>query len=166
MGQYLKKIGLHVAALQILNATIESVEHQSTMASSQTSVESNDDVDKGSITDHCHKIAERAKSAMGYLYKYHAGYIHDHVSILEWFDICHQAAQELAQEGAAEELLGNYELCREKYEKSGLLLYFLAVESEEIIRSATESCFVDSALLQKQCTAVAARWVAVASMKN
>lgn len=166
VGHYLKKIGLHVAALQILNATIDSVEHQSSMASSEASVESNDDVDKGSITDHCHKIAERAKSTMGYLYKYHGGCIHDHGSILEWFETCHQAAQELAQEGAAEELLGNYEVCTEKYEKSGLLLYFLAVESEEIIRSDTESCFVDSALLQKQCTAVAARWVAVAGMKN
>ena len=166
MGHYLKKIGLHVAALQILNATIESVEHQSTMASSQASVESSADVDQGSIMDQSHQIAERAKSAMGYLYKYHVGCIHDHVSILEWFDICHQAAQELAQEGAAEELLGNYEVCTEKYEKSGLLLYFLAVESEQIIHGAKESCMIDSAILQKQCTAVAARWVAVASMKN
>lgn len=86
----------------------------------------------------------------------------DAVSIPHWIDVCHQAANKFAQKGAADELLGNYYECEKFYENAGLLLYFLAVEAEELRCVQSKSFVVDTSVLQRQCTAVAARWIHVA----
>jgi len=170
-----EKFAYHLAAVQLFDVVIKSfstsfqAEHEETAANKSmlgSSIESDgcERLDKGQIIrtaqsalSHAEECAKRLETAVSM-----KEIDINSFGIPHWIDVCHEAANKLAQKGAANELLGNYSQCESFYENAGLLLYFLAVEAEELRRVQSKSFVVDTSVLQKQCTAVAARWIHVA----
>ena len=170
-----EKFAYHLAAVQLFDVVIKSfsssleAEHKGSAANRsmlRSSIESDgcERLDKDQIICDAKCASSRAEECAKRLETFVTVKENDldAVCIPHWIDVCHRAANKLAQKGAADELLGNYSQCEKFYENAGLLLYFLAVEAEELRCVQSKSFVVDTSVLQRQCTAVAARWIHVA----
>lgn len=159
----LNKLAFYVSSMQIFNVVLDALNASKEGLDSTDSMEH---VDTSALTHDACQAARRAQETICKLHKYHPYYNDAGGCVPEWIEVCHRAAQRMCEEGAAEELLGNFAKCKYHYEKAGLLLYFLAVESVELMSASSEGAQLDFELLQKQQIAVAVRWVVVTKNSN